>query len=99
MPGRKSLSCPEAVCAAVGALWEMSKLGGLNLKKCLQRRKTLRVKLVFAGQARSSATALWGKDDDIGEETGKRTRWERRGTAPGMRGKILRDNVGKVPLV
>jgi hypothetical protein len=99
MPGRKSLSCPEEVCAAVGAIWETSKQGGLNIKKCLQRRKTLRGKIVFAGEAGSRPTPLLGKADDIGEETGKRTRWDRRGKGPGIRGKIRRDNVGKVALV
>src|SRR4030095_6791794 len=37
--------------AAVGTIWVASKLGGLNIKKCLQPRKTLRGKMVFAGEA------------------------------------------------
>jgi hypothetical protein len=99
MPGRKSLSCPEVVCAAVGAIWETSKLGGLNIKECLQRRKTLRGIIVFAGEAGSRPTPLLGEADDTGEETGERTRWDRRGKGPGIRRKIRRDNVGKVPRV
>lgn len=77
----------------------MSKLGGLNIKKCLQRRKTLRGKIVFAGKAGSRPLPLLGKADDMGEETGKSTLWDRRGMGPDIRGKIRRDNVGKVPLV
>lgn len=77
----------------------MSKLGGLNIKKCLQRRKTLRGKIVFAGKAGSRPLPLLGKADDMGEETGKSTLWDRRGMGPDIRGKIRRDKVGKVPLV
>jgi hypothetical protein len=62
----------------------MSKLGGLNIKKCLQRRKTLRGIIVFAGKAGSRPIPLLGKADDTGEETGKRTRWDRRGRGPGI---------------
>ncbi len=98
LPGRKNLSCPVAACAAVGTIWEMSKLGGLNVRKCLQPRKTLRGKIVFAGKAGSRPTPLLGKAEDTGEETGKRTLWDRRGMGPGIRGKIRRDNVGKVLL-
>ena len=60
--------------AAVGTIWEANKLGGLNIKKCLQPRKTLREKIVFAG-CRGSADPfpLLGKADDTGEETGKCT--------------------------
>jgi hypothetical protein len=39
----------------------------------------------------------WGKADDTGEETGRRTRWDRRGTGSSIQGKIFRDNVGKLP--
>jgi hypothetical protein len=49
--GRKSLSCPAAVCAGVGTIWEVSKLGGLNIKKCLQLRKYAPRKIVFAGRS------------------------------------------------
>ncbi len=36
--------------AAVGTIWEVSKLGGLNIKECLLPRKTLPREVVFAGQ-------------------------------------------------
>jgi hypothetical protein len=39
MPGRKNPGCPAAVCAAVGTIWGVSKLGGRNMKKYLQPRK------------------------------------------------------------
>jgi len=48
LPGCKSLGCPAAVCAAVGTTWETSKLGGLNIKKCLQPRKHPPREVVFA---------------------------------------------------
>jgi hypothetical protein len=38
-----------------------------------------------------------GKADDAEEETGKCTLRDRRGKGPGIRGKIRRDNVGKIP--
>jgi hypothetical protein len=59
MPGRQNLSCPATIGAGVGTIWEMSKLGGLNLKECLQPRKTLRGKIVFAGEAGSRLRPLW----------------------------------------
>jgi hypothetical protein len=31
--GRKRLSCPATIVAAVGTIWEASKLGGLNVTK------------------------------------------------------------------
>jgi hypothetical protein len=96
--GRKSLSCPAAICAGVGTIWEVSKLGGLNIKKCLQPRKTLRGKSCSRVEAGSRPTPLLGKADDTEEETGRRTPWDRRGKGPGIRGRIRRDNVGKIPL-
>ena len=47
-PGCKSLGCPAGIFAAVGATWEASKLGGLNIKKCLQPREIARGKIAFA---------------------------------------------------
>ena len=47
-PGCKSLGCPAETFAAVGAIWEASKLGGLNIKKCLQPRELARGKIAFA---------------------------------------------------
>jgi hypothetical protein len=39
-----------------------------------------------------------GKADDTAEETGKCTLWDRRGIGSSIQGKILGDNVGKIPL-
>ena len=98
LPGCKSLGCPAAFCAAVGTIWEASKLGGLNIKKCLQPRKHPREKSYSRREAGSRPRPLWGKADDTEEETGIRTPWDRRGKGPSIRGKIRRDNVGKVPV-
>jgi hypothetical protein len=51
LPGCKSLGCPAALCAAVGTTWETSKLGGLNIKKCLQPRKHPPREVVFADRS------------------------------------------------
>src|SRR5216684_3280357 len=48
--------------------------------------------------AGSRPRPLWGKADDTEEETGIRTPWDRRGKGPSIRGKIRRDNVGKIPV-
>jgi hypothetical protein len=48
-------------------------------------------------QSGGNATQLLvGKAEDTAEETGKRTRWDRRGMGSCIQGKILGDNVGKV---
>src|ERR1035438_4697862 len=54
-----------------------------------------RISRVVAG---SRPTPLLGKADDAEEETGKSTSRYRRARGPGIRGKICRDNVGKIPL-
>ena len=84
MPGRKTLGRPVAVGAAVGAIWEASKFGGLNIKEYLQPRKTLRGKIVFAGRSGKPTHSSLGKADDTGEETGKCTPWDRRGMGSGI---------------
>ena len=98
MPGGKTLGCPAGKLAAVGAIWERSKLRGLNIKKCLQPRKLTRGKVAFADQNGKPTHSVLGKADDIEEETGTSTRWDRRGRGPGIWGKICRDRVGKMPL-
>ena len=98
MPGCKSLGCPARKLAAVGAIWEASKLGGLNIKKCLQPRKLNRGKVAFAEKNGKPTYSVLGKADDIEEETGTSTRWDRRGRGLGIWGKIYRDRVGKMPL-
>ena len=47
--GRKSPGCPAGVFAAVGTIWGASKLGGRNITKCLQPRKSPRTKSFQAG--------------------------------------------------
>ena len=49
LPGLKSLSCPVAVCTAVGTIWEASKLGGLNVMECLQPSKMTSAEKLFRG--------------------------------------------------
>jgi hypothetical protein len=50
------------------------------------------------GHAGSRPKKGLGKADDIEEETGKRTRWDRRDCGPGIWGKICGDNVGNIRL-
>ena len=60
--GCKYLSCPAAVCAGVGTIWEVSKLGGLNIKECLQPRKYAPRKIVFAGRSgEADPHPCWGR--------------------------------------
>src|SRR6516165_2211271 len=47
--GRKSPGCPAGVFAAVGTIWGASKLGGRNITKYLQPRKTPRMESFQAG--------------------------------------------------
>ncbi len=53
---------------AVGTTWEASKLGGLNIKECLQPRKDPREKSCSRNAAGSRPSLLMGKADDTGEE-------------------------------
>jgi hypothetical protein len=48
-------------------------------------------------EAGSRLHLCWGKADDTGEETGKRTRWDRRGYGIQHPGKDFQNNVGKLP--
>jgi len=95
LPGPKSLSCPVAVRTAVGTIWEASKLGGLNIKKCLQSRNNSRGKVVSRIEAGSQSSAAQGKADDTDEETGTSSLWDRRDMGPGIRGKIRRITSGR----
>jgi hypothetical protein len=56
-------------------------------------------KVVFADRSGKPTHFFVGKADDMGEETGKSTPWNRRGRGPGNRGRIRRDIVGNIPLV
>jgi hypothetical protein len=73
--GRKSPGCPAGVFAAVGTIWGASKLGGRNITKYLQPRKSPPHEVVSSGIAAGSRpTFPLGKADDIVEETGESTR-------------------------
>src|SRR5262244_654682 len=74
VPGRRSPSCPAAVFAAVGTIRGASKLGGRNITKYLQPRKSSREKSLFAEQMRKPTHHHVGKADDTVEETGTSTR-------------------------
>ena len=75
LPGRKSLGRP-ANFAAVGTIWEASKLGGWNIVECpITTSKPHRGKIVFADETESRPKKGLGKVDDAEEETGKGTRW------------------------
>src|SRR5262249_12362283 len=60
--------------------------------------KTIPRKVAFAERNGKPTHSALGKADDIGEETGTSTRWDRRGRGPGIWGRICRDRVGKNPL-
>ena len=88
--------------AAVGTIWEASKLGGLKINEWLQSRKSDPSRNRFDGQTReekekADLDSVRGKADDVEEETGKCTPCTRRDRGPGNQGRIRRDNVGKVP--
>ena len=73
--GRKSPGCPAGVFAAVGTIWGASKLGGRNITKYLQPRKSPPHEVVSSGiSAGSRLTFPLGKADDTVEETGASTR-------------------------
>ena len=57
--GRKSPGCPVAVCTAVGTIWGASKLGGLNITKCLQPRNSCPPEIV--GGATREADPLYSR--------------------------------------
>src|SRR5580704_17511448 len=73
--GRKSPGRPAGVFAAVETIWGASKLGGRNITKYLQPRKSPRMKFVSSGIAAGSRpTFPLGKADGTVEETGASTR-------------------------
>ena len=98
MPGRKSLGCPVGRLAAVGAIWETTPTPRPEHHERSASSKPSPRKVAFAeGNGKPTHSGL-GKADDLGEETGTSTRWDRRGRGPGIWGKICRDRVGKNPL-
>ena len=98
MPGRKSLGCPVGRLAAVGAIWETTQTQRPEHNEMSASSKTSPRKVAFAERNGKPTHSVLGKADDIEEETGTSTRWDRRGRGPGIWGKICRDRVGKNPL-
>ena len=75
VPGRRSPGCPAAVLAAVGTIWGASKLGGRNITKYLQPRKSPPHEVVSSGTTAGSRPIFpLGKADGTVEETGESTR-------------------------
>src|SRR5215831_1928414 len=73
--GRKSPGCPAGVFAAVGTIWGASKLGGRNITKYLQPRKSPLARSRFKRDNCGKPTHFpVGKADDTVEETGASTR-------------------------
>src|SRR5262252_6578130 len=78
--GRKSPGCPARSRAAVGTIWGASKLGGPNIKKCLQPRKLSPSRNRFGGKKREADLIdIWGRPMTPEEETGRSTLGSRRG--------------------
>src|SRR5262249_5551398 len=86
MRRRRSMLCSDVKAsaalrrsvAAVGTIWEASKLGGLNIKEWLQSRNCDPSRNRFDGQMRekkekADLDSVRGKADDVEEETGKGT--------------------------
>src|SRR5262249_61720818 len=90
MPGRKSLGCSAGKLAAVGAIWETTQTQRPEHNEMSASSKTSPRKVAFAEPNGKPTHSVLGKADDIGEETGKSTRWDRRGRGPGIWGKICR---------
>lgn len=73
--GRKSPGCPAGVFAAVGTIWGASKLGGRNITKYLQPRKSSPARSRFKRDSCGKPTHFpLGKADGTVEETGASTR-------------------------
>ena len=97
-PGRKSPGCPAAVFRS-----GRDDLGGEQTWRpehheiSASSKTTLREVVIRGTDAGSRPIGFLGKADDTVEETGESTRWYRRGRGSSIQGKILRDNVGKLP--
>ena len=98
LPGSKRSQLPCGSIAAVGAIWETSKLRGLNITECLPTSKPHHGKSRLWSMREADLRGVWGRPMTSGEETGKGTRWDRRGWEPGIWRKICGDNIGNIPL-
>jgi hypothetical protein len=95
--GRKSPGCPAGVFAAVGTIWGASKLGGRNVTKYLQPRKSPRTKSFQAGSCGkpthfSLGEGRWHRGRNRREHT-----VYRRGRGSSIQEQTVGDNVGKLP--
>jgi hypothetical protein len=61
LPGCKSLGCSADLSAAVGTIWEASKLGGLNIKKYLQPRNHYHEKSYSWIKREADLIEPWGR--------------------------------------
>jgi hypothetical protein len=81
---------------AVGAIWVVSKPGGLNIKEWLQPRNCAPVvKSLYGGGGKADLVFAWGRPMFLWEVTGACTIEAHRGRGPGTQGRTCRDNVGK----
>src|SRR6476646_1068908 len=96
--GRKSPGCPAGVFAAVGTIWGASKLGGRNITKYLQPRKSSPARSRFKRDSCGKPTHFpLGKADGIVEETGASTRCTAGVGESSIQEQTVGDNVGKLP--
>ena len=95
MPGRKSLGCSVGKLAAVGAIWETTQTQRPEHNEMSASSKTSPRKVALAERNGKPTHSVLGKADDIEEETGRSTRWDRRGRGPGIWGKICRIESGR----
>ena len=96
--GRKSPGCPAGVFAAVGTIWGVSKLGGRNITKYLQPRKSSPARSRFKRDSCGKPTHFpLGKADGTVEETGASTRCTAGVGDPASKERFSVDNVGKLP--
>src|SRR5215831_14572494 len=93
--GRKSPGCPAEVFVAVGTIWGASKLGGRNITKYLQPRKSPRTKSFKRGNCGkpthfSIGEGRWHRGRNRREHT-----VYRRGRGSSIQEKTVGDNVGQ----
>ena len=97
--GRKSPGCPAGVFAAVGTIWGASKLGGRNITKYLQPRKSPLARSRFKRDNCGKPTHFpLGKADDTVEETGESTRCTAGVGDPASKNRLLEITSGSVRL-
>ena len=95
--GRKSPGCPAGVFAAVGTIWGASKLGGRNITKYLQPRKSPLARSRFKRDSCGKPTHFpLGKADDAVEETGASTRCTAGEGDPASKNRLLEITSGSV---